>query len=104
MSRLISNEDDCFHASACPRRSDSWAPRSRNEAIALAVLLHMPEPRERCVEGLHEHLVGDQHVEDFSPRCFCHLRNGAPLLTDQWSCGKRVDAALIRGLTSISIS
>jgi branched-chain amino acid transport system ATP-binding protein len=46
----------------------------------------------------------DQHVEDFSPRCFCHVRNRAPLLTDQWSCGKRVDAALIRGLTSISIS
>src|SRR5262249_30253176 len=58
-----------------PRRSDSRAPRSLDEAIALAVLFHVPERRERCVERLHEHLVGDQHVEHFSPRRFRHVRN-----------------------------
>src|SRR6516165_4074581 len=58
-----------------PRRSESRAPRSLDEAIALAVLFHVPERRERCVERLHEHLVGDQHVEHFSPRRFRHVRN-----------------------------
>src|SRR5262249_14542188 len=51
------------------------APWSLDKAIALPVLLHVPEGRERCVERLHEHLVGDQHVEHFSPRRFRHVRN-----------------------------
>src|SRR6266436_8441895 len=58
-----------------PRRSDSRAPRSLDKAIALTVLFHVPERRERRVERLHEHLVGDQHVEHFSPCRFRHVRN-----------------------------
>jgi ABC-type multidrug transport system ATPase subunit len=83
-----------------------------SSALAIADYGYIMEGGRVVYEGAANKLRGHGDVQEFylgsgdsdhSPRCFCHVRNRAPLLTDQWSCGKRVDAALIRGLTSISI-
>src|SRR5262245_22491627 len=47
---------------------ERWAPRLWNEPIALTVLLHMTVPRERSMKGLHQHLVGYQHVDGLDAR------------------------------------